>query len=385
MQKETKIKILFCLALYLILYGVFLFSPYSLQLANWYDRYKLKQSLTCEGNDDIVKDVASRALNSEQDLFNLSIAYTSAKGDISTCVFGNENHSENSQPVTPSTVFLFASVTKTFTADTILNLIREQKLALNDKLIDILPELKNKTFQDKRVKDIEIEHLLSHTAGFDRTKAWVGDEMFDTSDPWCPNRVEELTKKQLQFTPDHYRSYSNVGYCLLSRVIEEKYQQSFTQVIQKKYHLDNYDSIHFLTSHNNLPKKNSAIISPPAEFNYPAIASSAGLYGNPTDLVKLVQAMEKTTYPNIITQQDDLLCDTTKFMGCHGYMGYHMSTNKDLTLYWRDGAIDNGMALLIIDSKGGVMALTSNMRIGSVLKKEILQTVYQHKLRNKGL
>ncbi len=383
-HNRTKIQILFCLSVCLLLFILFLFSPYSLQLANWYDRYQIKRSLTCTGDNLLVEKVAKTALNSEQDLFNLSIAYTDKTGGVSTCVAGTQNHTTDSQPVTPSTVFLFASVTKVFTADTVLSLVREQKLSLEDKLVDILPELKNKTFKDDRVKDIRIKHLLSHTAGFDRTKPWVGDEMFVTGDPWCPNRVDELTKKKLEFTPNQYMSYSNVGYCLLSLVIEEKYQQPFNKVIKQKYHLDNYNNFDFLSSYDSYPKQNSAIITPPKEFNYPAVASVAGLYGSPTDLVTLVQAMEKTIYPNITSHQDDMVCDTAKFKACHGYMGYHTSYGNELTLYWRDGAIDNGMAMLIIDSKGGVMALTSNMRVGSILQKEILRAVYQHQLRGES-
>src|SRR3954467_4425349 len=61
--------------------------------------------------------------------------------------------------VTTDTLFHIASISKTFTAVAILQLIEQQKLALADKLERYLPEFSG--------SGITIQQLLTHTAGLD--------------------------------------------------------------------------------------------------------------------------------------------------------------------------------------------------------------------------
>ena len=66
---------------------------------------------------------------------------------------------EHSVPNTPTTVFRIASTSKQFTAATILLLVQQQNLNLNDSLYSFFPD-----FPDY-AKDITIRHLLHHTSG----------------------------------------------------------------------------------------------------------------------------------------------------------------------------------------------------------------------------
>src|SRR5699024_8217892 len=73
-------------------------------------------------------------------------------------IFGAANL-ETQTPITDSTVFEAASVTKQFTAAAILKLIDEGKLALTDDIRDYFPELPDYG------STITVRHLLSHTSG----------------------------------------------------------------------------------------------------------------------------------------------------------------------------------------------------------------------------
>ncbi|NRR02204.1 beta-lactamase family protein [Brevibacillus sp. RS1.1] len=67
------------------------------------------------------------------------------------------------QPVTPETIFGIASVTKSFTAAAIMQLVAEGKLSVDDPIRNYLPDLQGKG--DIHTDKITIHHLLSHTSG----------------------------------------------------------------------------------------------------------------------------------------------------------------------------------------------------------------------------
>ncbi|MEN0005116.1 MAG: serine hydrolase domain-containing protein, partial [Bacteroidota bacterium] len=70
--------------------------------------------------------------------------------------FGHANIATK-QKVQATTVFPIASVTKTLTVLTILNLVEEGTLSLNASILDYLP-------QSKLPESVQVQHLLSHTS-----------------------------------------------------------------------------------------------------------------------------------------------------------------------------------------------------------------------------
>lgn len=144
-------------------------------------------------------------------------------------------------------IFRIASLSKLITAVAIMKLKEEGKISLDGKIFGIggllnYPEYS--TFRDKRVKDITVEQLLRHKGGFS-TRG--GDPMFSLStvarrlDLDRAVTEEELIKyilsQRLGYTPGSGTRYSNVGYFLLSKVIEavtgEKYEHYVKENILK--------------------------------------------------------------------------------------------------------------------------------------------------------
>lgn len=348
------------------------------------ERYRVQSlqfSMSCQGDAKWLSNAANEVISQNQrdSITNISMSYVSPSGAHSSCITGTTNQQNESFKVKKSTVYQLASVTKTFTADTILYLIREGRLNLDDKLVDILPELQDITYQDNRVTDIQVEHLLSHTAGFDRSVPGVLDDIFQ-SNPWCPKHVEQLSSIELQFAPDERMAYSNTGYCLLSRIIEEKYQQPYRDVVRQRYQLKDYKNFDFISDTGEIPIINSAIEPLTEPLNYKSLSAAAGLYGSATDLAALVYAMELIEHPNIIDHASNSLCNTTIIRGCHGYMGYEYSTDPRLSFYWRSGDMNNVSALIIVDNEGGVMSMLTNARIRSYGITHLINYVYQYRL-----
>jgi N-acyl-D-amino-acid deacylase len=121
-------------------------------------------------------------------------------------------------PLQPSHRFRYASLSKAITATAILQLCEQGKLTLDGRVIDLLPGIDPRRFSDSPVRQITVRHLLEHRAGFDREKS--GDPMFRARPP-CPDGIAGFLREGLDFTPGERYAYSNIGYCLLGRVIEQ--------------------------------------------------------------------------------------------------------------------------------------------------------------------
>ena len=315
-------------------------------------------SLQCEGRwQTWLQQVANYSIR-ELDYLNLQLSYIDNEGNTSACTAGWEGLPYITRRVTKNSILNYASVTKVFTSELILDLVRKQKISLNDKLISFLPEVKTERLVDARVADITISDLLSHRAGFDRNI--TNDSMMSTS-PWCPYDIKMLQRMTLDFEPNSKNVYSNVGYCLLSKVIENIYLKSYTEISQDYFNFDNSD-IHFIQSNMadqpNIPNiSNDAYLS---HLDFYALASVGGLTGSSNELARHIYNMNRTSYPNVISRPEHINCDENKVRGCHGFSSYEYAPNAELTLYWRDGRLPKASALVAMDSNGGVLSFLTN-------------------------
>src|SRR6059036_2691362 len=152
---------------------------------------------------------------------------------------------ENKVPVKPTSLFRIASISKPFTAVAVLKLVEEQKLKLHARVWDLLnlpslvPAEKN---ADERWKQITVCHLLQHTGGWDRDKSF--DPMFRSREiamsfglpsPAAPRAIiRYMLGQPLDFDPGTRYAYSNFGYCVLGRVIEQITGTSYQKFVQEK-------------------------------------------------------------------------------------------------------------------------------------------------------
>ena len=85
-------------------------------------------------------------------------------------------------PVTPDSVFRIASMTKSFTAISILKLRDEGKLSLEDPAEKYVPEMKTLVYPTSDSPRITIRHLLSHAEGFPEDNPWGDQQLADTDE-----------------------------------------------------------------------------------------------------------------------------------------------------------------------------------------------------------
>ena len=89
---------------------------------------------------------------------------------------------ESKAPVDENTVFRIASMTKSFTAMSILKLRDEGKLSLDDPADRYVPELKALKYPTTDSPLITIRHLLSHSEGFPEDNPWGDRQLADTDE-----------------------------------------------------------------------------------------------------------------------------------------------------------------------------------------------------------
>ncbi len=148
------------------------------------------------------------------------------------------------QKVEPTSLFRIASISKPITAVAILQLVEQGRLGLHDKVFDVLnwPKLAegNDSF-DKRLKAVTIHDLLEHRGGWDRGASF--DPMFqsvrlaeaqDVPPPAGPDAIIRcMFRQRLDYDPGGRYVYSNYGYCLLGRVIENVTGQTYEAYVKK--------------------------------------------------------------------------------------------------------------------------------------------------------
>jgi CubicO group peptidase (beta-lactamase class C family) len=132
---------------------------------------------------------------------------------------------DNPLPIDQDTLFLVASVTKTFTATTLMRLVAEGKVELNAPVRRYVPEFRLK---DEQAADtITVLHLLNHTSGLDwRVNADTGE-----GDDALARTVAKMAEMELIALPGTRPSYSQAGYDLLGRIIEKVTGQTFEQAV----------------------------------------------------------------------------------------------------------------------------------------------------------
>jgi CubicO group peptidase (beta-lactamase class C family) len=119
-------------------------------------------------------------------------------------------------PITPSTVFPIASVSKQFTAMAILLLVKDGVVSLDEDIRTYIPEVPDFGYT------ITLRHLIYHTSGLRDQWAlltfagWRDQDVISTAD------VLDLVTRQrtLNFAPGEAHLYSNTGYTLMGVVVE---------------------------------------------------------------------------------------------------------------------------------------------------------------------
>lgn len=197
---------------------------------------------------------------------------------------------ESREPLSTSDRFQIGSNTKQFVAAAILKLQEEGKLSLNDSVIHHLPQYKNQIQPNITIRDI-----LNHTSGItnytDKKEFWENPEAEKILT--LDDLIEFTLKYPLDFEPRSKWNYSNSGYILAGKIIEELTGESWDQFIKNTFltpmkmtdtgYVDHFEKVSAVVPH--IKNKNGEIV-PYEGFNLSWALSAGALYSTVDDLFK---------------------------------------------------------------------------------------------------
>lgn len=168
-------------------------------------------------------------------LFQLVEAHHKGMGSISIFSNGKEIYQNsigyadlaNEKKANAQTQYRIGSISKTFTAVIIMQLVEEGKLELGTKLGEFFPGVPN---ADK----ISLEQMLGHTSGIsdvtrrDDFMSWV---VKPQSREQMLKRIEEGSP---EFAPGERTEYSNTNYILLSYIAEDVEHMTYPEILQSR-------------------------------------------------------------------------------------------------------------------------------------------------------
>jgi len=132
---------------------------------------------------------------------------------------------------TERSVYRIASMTKSFTAATVLSLRDEGVLSLDDPITDHAPELAGIRGPTDDAGPVRIRHLLTMAAGFVTDNPW-GDRQLDITD----DGLDEVVRSGLVFsgTTGSSFDYSNLGFGFLGRVVKRATGRPVQQLVTER-------------------------------------------------------------------------------------------------------------------------------------------------------
>ena len=317
---------------------------------------------------------------------------------------------EQNTPMTPNATMRIASVSKPITAVAILMLVQQGRLELDKPVLEYLAKHPFERFEtqraveaDARWQQITIRHLLQHSGGIDRDKS--RDTMFQLIDITRSQKLNRLARipdvvryqftQPLDFEPGLLHAYSNVGYCLLGRIIEavtrQPYEESIETSILKPAGMTQTrlgktrlrdradDEVRYYTQQiRKFPavwdvadeEKQTdfeMVEAPYGQWDLEVMDAHGGWTSTAADLVRFAAAIDSESTPLLKPETMELLKEAPAFADAHGRRTWYglgwnirrVDADGDATL-WHTGALAGTSTLLVRRWDGFAWAILFN-------------------------
>jgi len=246
--------------------------------------------------------------------------------------FGFSNYEQQIEN-TLDTIFPIGSITKSFTATAIMDLVEQEKISINDNISLYLDG-----FDD--AKGVLIHHLLTHTSGLPRE----GKVSFSKGIELQEN-VSYICDLELLFSPGNDFSYSNAGYILLAAIIEEVSDLSYNEYIKQNI----FNSLDMATSIGGADATymdNQAIgysiingnIIKEDIYDLSIVIGSGNIYSTVNDLDKYIDSYKNEKILNSASIKDMLFPHWGDKKNGYGY-GWELFTDNDYEVFAHGGTI----------------------------------------------
>ncbi|HMR93852.1 MAG TPA: serine hydrolase domain-containing protein, partial [Chitinophagaceae bacterium] len=191
---------------------------------------------------------AIQQLMQEEAVIGLSVAVVKNGNIIYNESFGWKNR-ETQTPLTNESIFRIASISKSFTATALMQLVEKGKLSLDDDVSNLVGfKVINPKYPDTK---ITLRHLLSHRSGINDSQGYFSLDAIN------PDKNPNWAKCYNDYEPGKGYQYCNLNFNMAGAILERATGERFDKHIQKKilkpmklyggYRIDGLDSTRFAT------------------------------------------------------------------------------------------------------------------------------------------
>ena len=271
-------------------------------------------------------------------------------------------------------LFRIADLSKPITAVTIFSLIEAGKLNLSDLVFGsagLLGTKYGKAPYKAYVTDITVDHLLTHTAG-----GWAADD----NDPMFHNNGWDQAKLisstiddvPLVSQPGAQWGYSNFGYCVLGRVIEQVTGQPYEAYVQGNILAPCGITTMQIAKNSERQRASDEVIyigqysEDPYKININRMDSTAGWIASSTQLVQFLDHLAGAPGIPALLKPETIRVMTTPApaypQGDARYARGWMVANAGAGSWWHSGSLPGSTGLMIRNPDVSCAAAVCNTR-----------------------
>ena len=167
-----------------------------------------------------------RKIMEEAPVTGLSVAVVKNNRIIYTNAFGVKDRETNT-PLTTDCLFRIASISKSFSATSIMQLVEKKKLSLDDDVSDLMGfKIRNPKFPETV---ITLRLLLSHLSSINDSQGYF------TLDAINPEKNKDWAKCYNNYEPGKGYQYCNLNFNMVGTIIEKYSGERFDQYV--KHHI----------------------------------------------------------------------------------------------------------------------------------------------------
>jgi CubicO group peptidase (beta-lactamase class C family) len=273
-----------------------------------------------------------------------------------------------------SSLFRIADLSKPITAVAIFSLIDAAKMNLTDHVFGsagILGTKYGKAPYKMYVTDITVDQLLTHTAG-----GWAADD----NDPlfhnngWDQSKLISDTIDNVPLTtqPGTQWVYSNFGYCVLGRVIEQVADQAYESYVQANILSPCGISTTQIARNSERQRAPDEVVyvgqysEDPYKININRMDSSAGWIASSTELVQFLNHVAGSPGIPALLKPETIRAMTTPAPayppGDARYARGWMVANEGNGSWWHSGSLPGSTGLMIRNADASCAAAVFNTR-----------------------
>ncbi len=276
------------------------------------------------------------------------------------------------------TIYRTGSISKSFTAVLMMQMVEKGYFSLDDPVERYFPEINNLADKPENADPITFRHLASHTSGLNREPNLEGAASGPISQ-WEEKILDSIPKTSYKSLPGEKYSYSNIGFGILGLAVSRAVGKPFMDLVHEhifgpvgmthSFFILTDDHVHKLAMGYVKSKDGTVSAEYPAKehagrgYKVP----NGGIYSTVGDLMRFVAVMTGASHRTIFsekTRREILKRQTPEEGGGYG-LGFSIRTDEDgFVSIGHGGSVAGYNANLVFDpeSKIGVVIFRNYSR-----------------------